>query len=329
MMGAKPDVKSEGIDYMRAAALGLPGLMLLYATSGIFRGLGNTSISMAIIIALNIVNAVVAFLLISGTVGVELGTLASGIGYAAGGMAGGTLAMAVLVSDFGPIRYRVERAFVTGREEIRRLMNVGLPSGLEELQFMAAFIVYSRIVYGLGTTEVAAHTVALRTLDVAIMPGLALGAAGTTLVSRYLGAGRPEVAEQAARTTLVIAVGTMLVMGILLEIFARQFVSLFVDDPEVVETGTRLLRIFAIAFPFMGLHASLGGALRGAGDNRYVLGVLTVTAWGIRIPIALFGALVLGLGAPGAWLGATLENMVRGGLILRRFRQGAWTEKEV
>jgi putative MATE family efflux protein len=329
MMGAKPDVRSEGMAFMQAAAFGFPGLMLLYAVSGIFRGLGNTVISMTIIIVLNIVNAAVAFLLISGTIGIELGTRASGIGYAAGGMTGGVLALVVLLSGFGPVRCHLEHAFVTGRQEIRRLANVGLPSGLEEVQFMAAFILYSRIVYGLGTTAVAAHTVALRTLDVALMPGFALGAAGTTLVSRYLGAKRPDIAERAARTSLAIAVGTMLVMGLALFAFAPQFVSLFVDDEDVVSTGTRLLRIFAIAFPFMGLHASLGGALRGAGDNRYVLGVLTVTAWCIRIPVALVCAFLFGWGAPGAWIGATSENIVRGNLILRRFRQDKWKDKVV
>lgn len=329
MMGAKSEVRAEGMDYMRAAAIGFPGLMVLYATSGILRGLGNTVLSMLIIIVLNIVNAVVAFLLISGVIGVELGTLASGIGYASGGMTGGVLALVVLMTGVGPIRYHAGHAFVTGRNEVRRLLNVGLPSGLEEVQFMAAFILYSRIVYSLGTAAVAAHTVALRTLELALVPGFALGAAATTLVSRYLGAGRPDSAERAARSGLVIAVGTMIVMGVFLEAFASQFVSLFVDDPDVVRTGTRLLRVFAIAFPFMGLHASLGGALRGAGDNRYVLGVLTVTAWCVRIPVALLCAFAFGLGAPGAWIGATAENMVRGLIIQRRFGQGQWKQKKV
>jgi len=329
MMGAKPEVRSYGLDYMRAASFGFPGLMLLYASSGILRGVGNTWIPMLIILILNGVNALVAFLLISGVAGVHLQVLASGIGYASGGAVGGLLAIAVLVSGIGPIRYRLDRAFATSREEVRRLLNIGLPSGLEEVQFMAAFILYSRIVYSLGTTAVAAHTIALRTLDLALVPGFSLGAASTTLVSRYLGAGRPELAERVARTGLAFAVGTMLVMGILLFVFAPQFVALFVDDPDVVRTGTRLLRIFAIAFPFMGLHASLGGALRGAGDVRYVLGVLTFTAWFVRIPTALLLSVVAGFGAPGAWVGATAENMVRGLLVFRRFLQGKWKEKKV
>lgn len=329
MMAAKPGVKEFGVDYIRAASLGFPALMLLFAASGVLRGLGNTWIPMLIVIVVNITNALVGFLLISGVAGVELEVLASGIGYASGSAVGGLLALLVLVAGLGPIRYRLGEALATGREEAKRLLNVGLPSGLEEMQFMAAFIAYSRVVTGLGTTAVAAHTIALRTLEIALVPGFSLGAAATTLVSRYLGAQRPDLAERAAKEGLRWALLTMVVMGALLAAFAPQFVSVFVDDEEVIDVGGRLLRIFAIAFPFMGLHASLGGALRGAGDVRYVLGVLTVTAWLVRIPLAALLGIAAGFGAPGAWAGATAENSVRGLLIYRRFRQGKWKEKRV
>lgn len=329
LMAAKGDVKSFGIDYIRAAALSFPLLMVLYAMSGALRGLGNTWLPMVIIIIVNIVNAIVSFLLISGVAGVELGVRASGIGYASGGAVGGLLALAVLVSGIGPVTYRLDRVFVTGRAELRRLMNVGLPSGLEEVQFMLAFLVYSRIVTGLGSTAIAAHTIALRSLELALVPGFSIGGAATSLVSRYLGAKRPDLAERAALIGRAWAVGLMFVMGAVLATFAPQFVSIFVDDPDVVRTGSRLLRIFAIAFPFMGLHASLGGALRGAGDVRYVLGVLTFTAWFVRIPVALVLVFAVGLGAPGAWVGATAENITRALLIWRRFHQGRWKEKEV
>ena len=47
------------------------------------------------------------------------------------------------------------------------------------------------------------------------------------------------------------------------------------------------------------------------------------------IPLAVLLATVVGLGAPGAWMAATTENAVRGLIILRRFRAGAWKEKQV
>jgi Na+-driven multidrug efflux pump len=106
-------------------------------------------------------------------------------------------------------------------------------------------------------------------------------------------------------------------------------VSIFVDDEEVVDIGGRLLRIFALALPMMGIGSSLSGALRGAGDVRYVLAVLTVTAWLVRIPTAWLLAGFLGLGAPGAWVGAVLEQNVRGALIWLRFRSGKWKRMKV
>ena len=329
LMGAEPEVKAFGIEYIRAASLSFPLLLVMYAASGAMRGLGNTWIPMLMSIVLNVVNAVVAFLLISDVIGIELEVLASGIGTAAGGAVGGTLAIFVLHHGVGPARYEFRKAFQTGWSEVRRLSNIGIPAGLEEVQFMLAFLVYTRFVSGLGTAAIAAHTIALRTLELAIAPGFAFGAAATTLVSRFLGARQPAIAERAAIITQIWAMGTMIVLGGLLAIFAPQFVGLFVDDQEVIDIGTKLLRIFAIAFPFMGLHASLGGALRGAGDVRYVLGVITVTAWLVRIPVAFLFAMVFGLGAPGAWIGATTENIVRGGLIWQRFRAGAWKEKVV
>jgi putative MATE family efflux protein len=332
LMAVKDETRAFGIDYMRAASLSFPLLMLLFATNGALRGLGNTWLPMLIIIVLNLVNATVTFLLISGVIGIELEVLASGIGYASGGAVGGLLAVALLMSGFGPVRYRLGHALQTGRAELRRLLNVGLPSGLEEVQFMLAFLVYSRVVTGLGSAAIAAHAIALRSLELALVPGFSIGGAATSLVSRYLGAQRPDLAERAALIGRALAVGIMVVMGATLAIFAPQFVALFVDEskePEVVRTGARMLRIFAIAFPFMGLHASLGGALRGAGDVRYVLGVLTVTAWLVRIPVAMIMVFAVGLGAPGAWIGAATENITRGLLILRRFQQGRWKEKVV
>lgn len=329
MMGVDSEVKSFGIDYIRAASISFPLMMVMYAASGAMRGLGNTVIPMVMALLLNVVNAAVAFLLISGVIGIELEVLGSGIGTAAGSAVGGLLAIAALTLGIGPVRYRLGQALITGRNEVRRLANIGLPAGLEEVQFMVAFLAYTRIISGFGTASLAAHTIALRTLELAIVPGFAFGAAATTLVSRYLGAKRPDLAERAAVMSQMAAIGTMVVLGGLLAIFAPQFVALFVDDDEVIKIGSRLLRIFSIALPFMGLHASLGGALRGAGDVRYVLGVLTVTAWLVRIPVAVILATVVGLGAPGAWAGAALENVVRGALIWHRFRSGKWKEREV
>jgi putative MATE family efflux protein len=328
-MGAEAEVVPEGVDYLRAGSIGFPMLMVLYAVSGSLRGMGNTWMPMVILIIVNIVNAIVTFTLISG-VFAELGTLASGIGYAAAGLTGGTLALALAWSGLTPIRLHPARLFAISRESVSRLLHIGLPVGLEEAQFMFAFLVYTRIVATLGTDQLAAHSLALRSLELAILPGFALGTAATALVGQYLGAGLPDVAEAVAKRIRFFAIIALVTMGTVQFIVAPYAVELFVrDNPEVVDTGTKLLRVFAFALPGMGIHASLSGVLRGAGDVRFVLATFTFTAWGIRVPIAAFMVLALGLTVPFAWLAAVTENWVRAALIQRRFQRGEWKQLRV
>ena len=327
-MGAEPEVVPLGVDYLRAGSLGFPMLMVLYAVSGALRGTGNTWIAMAIIIVINLVNAAVTLLLIDGAVA-SLGVQASGIGYAAGGITGGLLALAVVMSGRAPIRLDPGAMLRVRDYAFGRLLRIGLPVGLEEAQFMLAFLVYTRIMARLGTEQLAAHSLALRSLEIAILPGFALGTAATALVGRYLGAGDPAMAEAVAKRARAFAVSTLVVMGVLQFAFAPFIVGIFVDDPEVIDTGAKLLRVFAFALPALGVHSSLSGALRGAGDVRYVLGTFTVCAWGIRVPMAALMVIGLGLGAPFAWLAAVTENWARAALILHRFRRGKWKSLRV
>jgi putative MATE family efflux protein len=329
VMGAEQDVVPHGVEYLRAGSIGFPLLMVLYAISGALRGMGNTWMPMLILIIVNVINAVVTLLLISGAVA-DLGTLASGIGYATAGCTGGVLALALAASGVAPVRIDVRRMFVTNREALARITRIGLPVGLEEAQFMFAFLVYTRIVARLGTEQLAAHSLALRSLELAILPGFALGTAATALVGQYLGAGMPDMAEAIAKRVRFFAVALLTTMAIVQFSVAPYVVELFVkDDPQVVETGTRLLRVFSFALPGMAIHSSLSGVLRGAGDVRFVLYTFTFTAWGIRVPIAAFMVIVLGLTVPFAWTAAVTENWVRAALVQRRFAQGSWKQLRV
>ncbi|HEY8491679.1 MAG TPA: MATE family efflux transporter [Dehalococcoidia bacterium] len=325
LMGAEPEIADLGARYIRLAALGLPFLLLLHVAAGVLRGMGNTVWPMAVLLVLNVVNLVVTFGLISGVVGLELGVAASGLGYGLAGVTGGVLSLALLARGYGGFRYRPSlRGLLPEGEALRRFLRLAVPTTLEELQFMTAFLVYTRIIASAGTTAVAAHTIALRSLEVAIVPGFALGTAATAAVGQAMGMERPDLAEAVGRTARTLSLVVMLALGGTLGLTAPWVARLFVAEREVADTAALLLRIFVLAYPIMGMSAALSGVLRGAGDVRYVLGVMTFTTWCVRIPAAWTLAIGLGLGVPGAWLGAVAENSVRGGLVLLRFHAGRW-----
>jgi putative MATE family efflux protein len=328
LLGADDDVAPLGAEFIRAAAVGLPMLTVLYAISGALRGMGNAWIAMVILIIVNLVNAGLTLVLINGWVA-ELGVLASGIGYGVGGVAGGVLALGVAASGLAPVRLDLRGLLRWHGAAMRRLLNIGLPVGLEEAQFMLAFLIYTSIIARLGTDQLAAHSLAMRSLEIAILPAFALATAATALTGRFLGAGKPDDAEQVARTVRNYAVGVLCVMGAVQFALAPYIVQLFVDDDEVARLGAQCLRVFAFALPGMALNSSLSGVLRGAGDVRYVLASFTLTAWGVRVPLAGFIAIGLGASVPFVWLAPVAEHWARAALIIARYRGMKWKSMKV
>lgn len=329
LMGVEADVLSLGRQFLIPAAAGMPFLLVMYAANGALRGMGNTLWPMLALLVVNVVNFVVTFGLISGVVGVRLGTAASGIGYAAAAVTGGLLALVLVLRGWGGLRYRIGRgAWAPRPSEVRRFLRLAVPVTLEELQFIVAFLLYTRIIARAGSEALAAHAVAMRALEIVIVPGFALGTAATALVGQALGMGRPDLAARSAVAARALSLLTLALMGGVLAGTSPWTPRLFVDDAAVVETTTRLLLIFALALPGIGIASALTGALRGAGDVRYVLLATSACTWLVRLPVAWICAVVLGWGAPGAWLGAVAENNLRAVVVAGRFSSGRWSRME-
>ena len=328
VMGAEPAARSEGVTWMRAASIGFPLTAMLYVGNASLQGAGDTRTPMIIMLVVNLVNAVVAYTLINGPGPFpELRVLGSGLGATSAGVSGAALVLLALAAGRGGLQLQPVAAFRPDAGEMNRILNIGLPAGLENLQFNLAFMVYTRIIASLGSAALAAHRVALSVEGLAFNPGFALGVAAATLVGQSLGAQRPDLAERSAKIALLWALVIMTSMGIVLMVFGEPITSLFVsgeDADEVVDIGRQLLFIFGFALPAMAASQTLAGGLRGAGDTRAVLAIGVFGIWVVRLLPAYLLAIVLGFDAPGAWLAAVLDINSRGLLVWLRFRRGKW-----
>lgn len=323
IMGAEPEVAALGPEFLRPAAAGMPFLVVMYAANGALRGKGDTLRPMLVLFALNVVNLVLTFVLISGVAGINLGTAASGWGYFGASVTGCVLSLAVLAWDNRALGNPL-RVWWPGWNALRRFVGLAGPVTIEEFQFIAAFLVYTRIIAGQGTDAVAAHTIALRLQEVALVPGFAFGTAATTLVGQALGMRRPDLALDAARVARWGALVVGVAMFVLVQVSAPWLTRAFVDDRSVADTAATLMRIFALGMPMMAVGAAIAGTLRGAGDVRYVLLIVSACIWLVRLPVAALGVFVLGWGVPGAWMGAATEINLRGLVYSLRFRTGHW-----
>ena len=99
-------------------------------------------------------------------------------------------------------KYHTLRAWRFEIGLFRRLMRFGLPNGLQVFLEVLSFSLFILLVGRLGEVPLAATNLAFNINTLAFLPMLGLGIAVSTLVGRYLGQNRAELAERSTYSAL-------------------------------------------------------------------------------------------------------------------------------
>ncbi len=237
---------------------------------------------------------------------------------------GAILMIFVLFRGKTNVQLKKTDSFKLHTPTLKRLFSIGIPAGIEQIFMQGAQLFFTMIVTNLGTAMYAAHQVVLRADSLAFMPGFGFSVAATALVGQNLGAKQPDEAKRAGKITMYMAIALMTAVGILLFIFARQAMIFFTNDIEVIEAGIPILKMMAFSMPFMAVARVSAGALRGAGDTKFVMWGTGASIWLARLVTAFILVNVFNLGLMGAWIGMFADHVVRALIFLARFLKGKW-----
>jgi MATE family multidrug resistance protein len=272
------------------------------------------------------VNALAAWAMVFG----HLGFAPMGIAGAAWGQNVGVFVEMCLLVFFAT-RPHFRRLYNLGDwkprwREMKTLIRVGVPSGIQITADVLAWSLFSVWVLGtFGTKAMAANTFTMRYMVLSFMPAFGISTAITALVGRYIGRGEPDTAVQRANLGFGLTAIYMMTCGLLFFLGRNQLIHLFTDDPEVLKMGAMLL-VFAAVYQFFdALYITYNGALRGAGDTLVPAIATGMLCWGINV----FGGYLIAkhwpkLGPVGPWSAATIYGGILGVFIYVRFRRGAW-----
>lgn len=323
-MGAENDVIAEGVPYFFWKGVSLLFMFGSMTFNAALRGAGEARIPLYSGIVVNTLNLFGNYVLIEGRWGFpRMGTEGAGLSTAISRLAGLLVLIILITIRSNPLKGWVKGSFKPKRSILEPILKIGLPASGERLTFRGAQILYTRAIAGLGTAAYAAHQVAMRTESVSLVIGFAFGATATTLVGQYLGFGDDERAELAAKRCRYLATLAMSVAGVLLFVFAAPVIGLFVpDSSEVTRMGSEVIKIVAVAQPFMAINHVLAGALRGAGDTKWVMYIQSGSAWCLRVTLTYL--LVGSFGLRGAWYAMVADLFVRALFLQWRFGAGHW-----
>ena len=359
-MGAQEDTYLYAKEYLEIVALGMLPAMVGFACTASLRGIGLTRLPMAYNLAGNLFNVIGNYALIYGRLGMpELGVAGAAISTTISRYVACTLALLVLFRGHSKLRLHIREDFRLRKEWLKRIFGVGVTSGLEQLIMQIGFIMFARTVSGLGTVIFAAHQIGMQFLNLSFTFGDGIGVAGTSLVGQMLGRKRPDLAQMYGNIAQRIAMTTAIVLALLILSFRYPLVSLFVSQQSVVNATASIMLILALFQPFQTSSVVMSGALRGAGDTKYVAKVMLVCVTGIRPVLSFLAVYVIThfftplvselpstalssltifdhwtnqipiVALMGAWCASLVDMIVRMSCVLRRFNSGKWHNIQV
>ncbi len=329
-------VLQGAVDYFVIMSLALPINAISMCINAALRGVGDTKIPMKVNIISNLVNVVFNFLLIFGHLGfprleIKGAAIASVIGMAAGMVLS---ILAVIHNENSYLRVSHKDNWRIVPHTMASIIKVGGNAVVEQASMRFGFFMYSRIMYSLGVTLFAAHNIAMQFLNLTFNFADGLSVAATSLVGQNLGKNRRDLSLLYGKITQRIAMVLSLVLSLFTILMRYPVSQLFIDanTPDaanVILFAAEALVIVALMQPLQMSSVVLSGALRGAGDNLYVAGVMLVCVSIIRPLMAWLAVDVLHLGLAMTWLISLSEIGIRLVFFYRRFESGQWALKKV
>ncbi len=324
-------ILNEGSVYLKivfmSMVFGLPTMVI----NSILQGTGNMRTPLFIMLVTNVINVLFNYFLIFG-IGFfpELGVAGAAWGTALGRLAGFLVGMVVITRGVSDVKlFWKEITLKIDWEIIKGIVRIGFPASIEQFVRQGSNIIYTALVAGLGTATIAANAISMNVISLSFMPGFGFGMAATTLVGQSLGARKGGLAEKYAKQSTYMTVILMALASVLMYIFVFPITQLYTEDMEVARMASTALKIFVIYQPLLAIFMVMAGALRGAGDTKWVMYFTIIGNWGIRLIFTLLFAFYFNLGLNGFWIAMGVDILIRSGLILMRFKSGKWKENEV
>ena len=279
-LGGRGDDLVQGVAYTRAVVLGAPGMLLVYAANGLYRGLQKVSITLIVAVCGAVLNTVLDVLFVIG-----LGWGVAGSGFATF-IAQWFMGIALLVPAVRWAR-RGGASLRPHWSSIAHAGKDGFPLFLRTLALRTGLVATVMAAAALGSDTLASYP-AVNASWHDVLNSLDSGAiAGQTMVGAALGAHDGIRARQLTRTTLRAGLATGVLIGLAFAALAFAAPPLFSANPSVQQLVSIGMVITGIALPLQGWMWAADGILIGAGDFRYLAWTCTVVA------VVYVGVLVL------------------------------------
>lgn len=315
--------------YFFYTALSFPFIAAYDSAASIFRAQDNTRGPMTISMISNVMNiagnAIMIWAFHMGVAGAALSTLISRI----------FCAVVVLIQ----LRKEREGQEIVVRDYfkirpnwsmIKRILGIGIPSGVENSMFQLGKLAIQSTVSTLGTAAIAAQAMTNILENLNGIAAIGVGVGLMTIVGQCLGAGRKDEAVYYIKKLCVIAEIVVLTSCLIVFALTKPVTILGGMEKESADMCFHMVMWITIMKPLVWTMAFVPGyGLRAAGDVKFSMITSCCTMWACRFCLCVFLIRVMGFGPMGVWVGMFADWTVRSIIFTWRFHSRKWLQHKV
>lgn len=328
-LGTPTDIRAEATSYARVMLLAMPALFAFLLATSMTRGVGDSVTPLRALALSTAIGLVITPALIRGWWGLpQLGAAASAYASAISFVV--TLAwLAVHLRRRGhPLApdAALLRGLRIDRPILRRVLSIGIPTGLQMVAMSLAEVALLALVNRFGTGATAAYGAVNQVMSYVQFPAMSIAITASVFGAQAIGAGRADRLGAITRTGLMlnlILTGGLVALAYL---GSRTIVGLFITDPPVIEMTQGLLRIVLWSVVIMGMASVLSGVMRASGTVLVPTALSIFAIAAIEVPAAYFLSSRIGIDGIWAAYPIAFASML---LLQGAYYQLVWRKKAI
>ena len=305
-LGAEGELRTLSQTYLQIVVLDMPFLFMINIFSSVNQAQGDTVSPMLLNLLGIVLNLILdpLFMMVFGwgIAGAAAATLLAKVPCA-------VIAFFSLNQKARPL-YLDLKTLRPEKEKIKKIVKIGLPTAIGSSTMQFGFLLMTKSVLAFGGNAMAAYGIGNKINGLVSTPSNAIGSATSTIVGQNIGANQIKRAEKAYRSARAIAVGFLLVTGL---VISRDFVSVplvrvFSSDEAVIPMAAEFLSIMSFWCWANGIQNSTMGLFNGSGKTMVTMLVDAARLWIFRFATLFFCQHVLRMGVESVWYCVVLSN---------------------
>lgn len=291
LMQAPPEAFDKTVEYVAICACGTVFIVLFNATSGIFRGMGNSKLPLLLVGIACVVNVAGDFALV-GLLGLDVAGAA--IATAAAQAVSVGAAVAIILKKGFPFKVKKKHIRPYGRETLN-MLKFGLPIAAQDALTNVSFLIIIAILNGFGLIASAGVGVAEKICVILFLVPTSFMSAISAFSAQNVGAGRMDRAKRAVYCGMGASFGAGLIMFFITFFHGEALASIFTSDREVMAACGDYLRSYSIDCVIVGFVFSMTGFFNGCGKTLFVALQGIASTFLVRIPVSYFMSKIEGV----------------------------------